>query len=265
MTEFATRHKLPVEATRGGAETMYPDFLAKGAQPQPIALRQRLPPAASGCDIAAGHPDPAGARQRLHAARRRRQHHRLGRPRRRADGRCRTRADDRPGAGRDPPAAERSRSARQTARQRRRDAIERGEPQHRAAGQADSLHHRHAAPIPTTPAATKSSALAGRTFTGGNVAGNIADAGEGAAILAHENVLQRLTRARGRRTESAARRAADRHLLHRLDEAESLLQRRRDPADSSAVGAHRRRQPGVVPRLGRHRRRRHLFDRVATR
>src|SRR5687768_4272387 len=33
---------------------------------------------------------------------------------------------------------------------------------------------------------------AGRTFTGGNVAGNIADAGEGAAILAHENVLNRL-------------------------------------------------------------------------
>jgi glyoxylase-like metal-dependent hydrolase (beta-lactamase superfamily II) len=34
---------------------------------------------------------------------------------------------------------------------------------------------------------------AGRTFTGGNVAGNIADAGEGAAILAHENLLQRMT------------------------------------------------------------------------
>jgi cyclase len=34
---------------------------------------------------------------------------------------------------------------------------------------------------------------AGRTFTGGNVAGNIADAGEGAAILAHENVAQRMT------------------------------------------------------------------------
>ena len=33
---------------------------------------------------------------------------------------------------------------------------------------------------------------AGRTFTGGNVAGNIADAGEGAAILAHENVLVRM-------------------------------------------------------------------------
>ena len=34
--------------------------------------------------------------------------------------------------------------------------------------------------------------LAGRTFTGGNVAGNIADAAEGAAILAHENVAQRM-------------------------------------------------------------------------
>jgi cyclase len=33
---------------------------------------------------------------------------------------------------------------------------------------------------------------AGKTFTGGNVAGNIADAAEGAAILAHENVLARL-------------------------------------------------------------------------
>ena len=34
---------------------------------------------------------------------------------------------------------------------------------------------------------------AGRTFTGGNVAGDIRDSGEGAAILAHENVLNRLS------------------------------------------------------------------------
>jgi glyoxylase-like metal-dependent hydrolase (beta-lactamase superfamily II) len=34
---------------------------------------------------------------------------------------------------------------------------------------------------------------AGKTFTGGNVAGNIADAAEGAAILAHEAVMQRMT------------------------------------------------------------------------
>ena len=39
---------------------------------------------------------------------------------------------------------------------------------------------------------------AGHTFTGGNVAGNIADAAEGAAILAHENVLSRLAHARRR-------------------------------------------------------------------
>ena len=34
---------------------------------------------------------------------------------------------------------------------------------------------------------------AGRTFTGGNVTGDLGDVTEGAAILAHENVLQRLT------------------------------------------------------------------------
>ena len=38
---------------------------------------------------------------------------------------------------------------------------------------------------------------AGHTFTGGNVAGNIADATEGAAILAHENVLSRLSHGEG--------------------------------------------------------------------
>jgi len=42
--------------------------------------------------------------------------------------------------------------------------------------------------------------LAGRTFTGGNVAGNIADAAEGAAILAHENVALRMAGATGGET-----------------------------------------------------------------
>jgi glyoxylase-like metal-dependent hydrolase (beta-lactamase superfamily II) len=36
-------------------------------------------------------------------------------------------------------------------------------------------------------------ATAGRTFTGGNVAGDIRDAAQGAAILAHENVLVRMS------------------------------------------------------------------------
>jgi glyoxylase-like metal-dependent hydrolase (beta-lactamase superfamily II) len=38
-------------------------------------------------------------------------------------------------------------------------------------------------------------AAAGATITGGNVAGNIRDAGTGAAIFAHENVLERMTTA----------------------------------------------------------------------
>ena len=38
-------------------------------------------------------------------------------------------------------------------------------------------------------------AAAGATFTGGNVAGNIQDAAEGAAVFAHENVLKRLSEA----------------------------------------------------------------------
>ena len=36
-------------------------------------------------------------------------------------------------------------------------------------------------------------AAAGKTFTGGNVAGDLGDVTEGAAILSHENVLQRLS------------------------------------------------------------------------
>jgi glyoxylase-like metal-dependent hydrolase (beta-lactamase superfamily II) len=37
---------------------------------------------------------------------------------------------------------------------------------------------------------------AGRTITGGNVAGNLSDAEEGAALIAHENVLRRMTDAK---------------------------------------------------------------------
>jgi|SRR5579871_221818 len=39
-------------------------------------------------------------------------------------------------------------------------------------------------------------AKAGKTFTGGNVAGNLSDAGEGAAVLAHQAVLNRMTSAK---------------------------------------------------------------------
>ncbi|MEQ1946990.1 MAG: MBL fold metallo-hydrolase [Bryobacteraceae bacterium] len=41
-------------------------------------------------------------------------------------------------------------------------------------------------------------AKAGRTFTGGNVAGDLKDAGEGAAIIAHENVANRMSAPTGK-------------------------------------------------------------------
>jgi cyclase len=44
----------------------------------------------------------------------------------------------------------------------------------------------------------------GMTFTGGNVAGNIADAGEGAAIMAHEAVLARMSSSAGGATPAPA-------------------------------------------------------------
>jgi glyoxylase-like metal-dependent hydrolase (beta-lactamase superfamily II) len=59
--------------------------------------------------------------------------------------------------------------------------------------------HAHAESV----AANETLRLAGRTFTGGNVAGNIADAAEGAAILAHENVARRMAAPTG--SEEAAR------------------------------------------------------------
>ena len=65
----------------------------------------------------------------------------------------------------------------------------------------------------------------GMTFTGGNVTGNIADATEGAAIMAHEAVLHADDVESRWRDSGACRRAADRYLLHRHDEAQSLLQR----------------------------------------
>ncbi|MBZ5577457.1 MAG: MBL fold metallo-hydrolase [Acidobacteriia bacterium] len=45
---------------------------------------------------------------------------------------------------------------------------------------------------------------AGKTFTGGNVTGEIADAGEGAAIVAHENVLNRMSAPTGTQSPTPA-------------------------------------------------------------
>jgi cyclase len=49
--------------------------------------------------------------------------------------------------------------------------------------------------LPTSVGGNEALAKSGITYTGGNVAGTIADSAEGAAILAHENVLNRMVQA----------------------------------------------------------------------
>jgi glyoxylase-like metal-dependent hydrolase (beta-lactamase superfamily II) len=187
MTEFATRHGLQVDATRGGAETMYPDFRTKGrtqtaARPEAAAATAAQ---SSGIQI-------LPVRGNLYML--------LG-----AGGNI-TASVGRDGvllvdAGR----AQTSDEVLSTIRRLQDDLDLREAPPDRGAETRSSVAGRNSEappkPIryivdtnadPDHAGGNEKLRLAGRTFTGGNVAGNIADAGEGAAILAHENVLQRL-------------------------------------------------------------------------
>jgi glyoxylase-like metal-dependent hydrolase (beta-lactamase superfamily II) len=186
MTEFATRHKLPVDATRGGADTMYPDFLAKG-RTQPI-VPPVAPPATTsppGMQILPVRGNVymlTGAGSNITVS--------VGR-----DGVLMV------DAGR----AQMTEQVLATIRQLQSNLDLRDTPLGSGAETRSSVASRNteppAKPIryivntsadPDHAGGNENVRMAGRTFTGGNVAGNIADAGEGAAILAHENVLQRL-------------------------------------------------------------------------
>ncbi len=186
-TEFATRHKLPVDATRGGSDTMYPDFLAKGrTSPNvPPAPPSSAGAASSGIQILPVRGNVymlLGAGGNITAS--------VGR-----DGVLMV------DAGR----AQMSDQVLAAIRQLQDDLDLRDTPLGRGAETRSSVASRNteppAKPIryiidtsadPDHAGGNEKIRAAGRTFTGGNVAGNIADAGEGAAILAHENVLQRL-------------------------------------------------------------------------
>ena len=185
-TEFATRHKLPVDATRGGADTMYPDFLAKG-RTQPI-----VPPTAPAAATSPPGIQILPVRGNVYML--------LG-----AGGNI-TVSVGRDGvlmvdAGR----AQMTDQVLTAIRQLQSDLDLRDRPLGSGAETRSSVASRNteppAKPIryivdtsadPDHAGGNEKIRAAGRTFTGGNVAGNIADAGEGAAILAHENVLQRL-------------------------------------------------------------------------
>jgi glyoxylase-like metal-dependent hydrolase (beta-lactamase superfamily II) len=187
-TEFATRHKLPIDATRGGSDTMYPDFLAKGrtspnappVAPRPVEadlqVRLQVLPVRGNVYMLLG----AGGNITASVGR---------------DGVLMV------DAGR----AQMSDQVLAAIRQLQDDLDLRDTPLGRGAETRSSVASRNteppAKPIryivdtsadPDHAGGNEKIRAAGRTFTGGNVAGNIADAGEGAAILAHENVLQRL-------------------------------------------------------------------------
>jgi glyoxylase-like metal-dependent hydrolase (beta-lactamase superfamily II) len=188
-TEFATRHKLPIDATRGGAETMYPDFLAKARTQPPTPPRRveadlqvrpssdvQILPVRGNVYMLIG----AGANITASVGR---------------DGVLMV------DAGR----AQTSDLVLQAIAKLQDGLDLRDTPLGRGAETRSSVASRNSEPAPKPiryiidtnadpdhAGGNEKIRMAGRTFTGGNVAGNIADAAEGAAILAHENVLQRL-------------------------------------------------------------------------
>ena len=92
LNEFADKHGLPRDAARGGAETMYPEFLQTMAAARTSVTVTPPPPPLR------GPPDGnlqvfAGAGQCLHAGGRGRQHHHPGGTQWRADGGCGPRAE----------------------------------------------------------------------------------------------------------------------------------------------------------------------------
>jgi glyoxylase-like metal-dependent hydrolase (beta-lactamase superfamily II) len=185
-TEFATRHKIAADATRGGADTMYPDFLAKGRTspivPPSAPVTATSPPGIQILPVRGNVYMLLGAGGNITAS--------IGR-----DGVLMV------DAGR----AQMTDQVLAAIRQLQNDLDLRDRPLGSGAETRSSVASRNteppAKPIryivdtsadPDHAGGNEKIRAAGRTFTGGNVAGNIADAGEGAAILAHENVLQRL-------------------------------------------------------------------------
>ena len=89
---------------------------------------------------------------------------------------------------------------------------------------------------------------AGTTVSGGNMAGAIRDSGVGAAIVAHENVLARLSSATG---EQATPSGGWPTSTFFGSEEGAVLQRRGHRDHSRAGSAHGRRQHRVLPPVGR--------------
>lgn len=70
------------------------------------------------------------------------------------------------------------------------------EPYYRAAPPKPIRYIANTSALPTHVGGNEKLVISGKTFTGGNVTGELGDAGEGAAVLAHENVLSRMSELR---------------------------------------------------------------------
>ena len=200
MTEHAVRHGLPLLATQGGAETMYPDFRAKMrglAVPNATDPRPPLgvvPAAAVPAAAAASGVQVLPVRGALYVVQ--------------AGG-----ANMTVSAGRDGVLIVDAGPSRVTGevleaiRGLQRQLDLRDQPIGFGAETRSSVAGRNvqAPPKPIRYVINTQShpdhaggnerlRAAGRTFTGGNVANDIRDSAEGAAILAHENVHARLAR-----------------------------------------------------------------------
>ncbi len=182
MTEFATKYNLPVESTRGGANTMY----SGGAPARPAVPGSPAAAAPSGIQILPVRGQIfvlQGAGANLTAS--------VGR-----DGVLVV----------DTGLAHASDGVLAALRQLQTQLDLRAQPPGFAAETRSSVADRQieppAKPIryivnthmhPDHTGGNDRLRQAGRTYTGGNVAGTIEDAGEGAAILSHENVMLRMT------------------------------------------------------------------------
>ena len=182
MTEFATKYNLPVESTRGGANTMYPG----GAPARATASGPPAPALPSGIQILPVRGNIfvlQGAGANITAS--------VGK-----DGVLVV----------DTGLAQASDGVIAALRQLQGQLDLRAQPLGFAAETRSSVADRHieppARPIryivnthvhPDHTGGNEKLRQAGRTYTGGNVAGTIEDAGEGAAILGHENVMLRMT------------------------------------------------------------------------
>ncbi len=182
MTEFATKHKIPVASTRGGATTMYPG----GVPPRTAVAQPPAPASPSGIQVLPVRGNIfvlQGAGANITAS--------VGR-----DGVLVV----------DTGLAQASDAVIAALRQLQGQLDLRAPPQGFAAETRSSVADRHieppAKPIryivnthmhPDHTGGNEKLRQAGRTYTGGNVAGTIEDAGEGAAILSHENVMLRMT------------------------------------------------------------------------